>query len=123
KLGRYGFDVKSYDIGEARRTADYAPVYPASEQIPSTRLRELVRAALAEHADSFHDPLPAELELPLRRDALAAIHFPADEEQAERARRRLALDELVALQLVVAPLRHTDPVATSLPPPGEPTAP
>ena len=44
KLGRYGFDVKSYDLGEARRTADYAPVYPASEQVPSTRLRELVRA-------------------------------------------------------------------------------
>jgi ATP-dependent DNA helicase RecG len=119
KLGRYGFDVKSYDIGEARRTADHAPVYPASEQIPSTRLRELVRAALAEHAGSVHDPLPAELELPLRRDALAAIHFPADEEQAEQARQRLALDELVALQLVVARLRDTDAVATSLSQPGE----
>ena len=29
KLGRYGFDVKSYDVGEARATADFAPVYPA----------------------------------------------------------------------------------------------
>ena len=56
KLGRYGFDVKSYDIGEARRTADYAPVYPASEQIPSTRLRELVRTALAQHARRFPRP-------------------------------------------------------------------
>jgi len=89
KLGKYGFDVKSYDIGEARRTADHAPVYPASEQIPSTRLRELVRTALAQHAHSFPDPLPAELELPLRRDALAAIHFPTDEGQAEQARQRL----------------------------------
>jgi ATP-dependent DNA helicase RecG len=118
KLGKFGFDVKSYDIGEARRTADHAPVYPASEHIPSTRLRELVRAALAQHAGSFPDPLPAELELPLRRDALAAIHFPADEEQAEEARRRLALDELVALQLVVAALRDTDAVAPSLSQPG-----
>src|SRR6185503_7514624 len=53
KLGRYGFDVKSYDIGEARRTADFAPVYPAAEQIPSTRLRELVRAALEQHGRSL----------------------------------------------------------------------
>jgi RecG-like helicase len=107
KLGRYGFDVKSYDLGEARRTADYAPVYPASEQIPSTRLRELVRTALALNGSSFPDPLPAEYELPLRCDALAAIHFPLDERQAEQARRRLALDELVALQLIVARLpRH-----------------
>src|SRR2546425_319319 len=79
KLGRYGFDVKSYDIGETRKTADFAPVYPASEQIPSARLRELVRAALALYAGDLADPLPAELELPLRRDALAALHFPADE--------------------------------------------
>jgi ATP-dependent DNA helicase RecG len=119
KLGRYGFDVKSYDLGEAKRTADFAPVYPASESIPSTRLRELVRAALAQHARSFPDPLPAELELPLRRDALAALHFPIDDVQAEQARQRLALDELVALQLVVARSRNTDAVAYSLAEPGE----
>ena len=118
KLGRFGFDVKSYDIGEARKTADHAPVYPASEQIPSARLRELVRVALALHAHDFHDPLPAELDLPLQRDALAALHFPADESEAEAARRRLALDELVALQLVVARLRDTDAVAPSLARPG-----
>jgi ATP-dependent DNA helicase RecG len=118
RLGKFGFDVKSYDIGEARRTADHAPVYPASEQIPSTRLRELVRGALAQHAGSFADPLPAELELPLRRDALAAIHVPSDEGQAEEARQRLALDELVALQLVVARLRDTEAVAPSLSQPG-----
>ncbi|HEX7082729.1 MAG TPA: ATP-dependent DNA helicase RecG [Gaiellaceae bacterium] len=119
KLGRHGFDVKSYDLGEARRTADFAPVYPASEQIPSTRLRELARQALAEHATDVLDPLPAELVLPLRRDALAAIHFPVDEAQQETARRRLALDELIALQLVAARLRDTDLQAPSLGEPGE----
>ena len=49
RLGRHGFDVKSYDLGEARATADFAPVYGASEQVPSTRLRELVRSALTAH--------------------------------------------------------------------------
>ena len=119
KLGRHGFDVKSFDIGAARATADFAPVYPASEQVPSTKLRELMRAALAEHARDFPDALPAELELPLRRDALAALHFPRDEEEAELARRRLALDELLALQLVVARSRDLDAIAPSLAAPGE----
>ncbi|MGH3001325.1 MAG: ATP-dependent DNA helicase RecG, partial [Gaiellaceae bacterium] len=118
RLGRFGFDVKSYDIGEVRRTADFAPVYPAGEQIASARLRELVRTALALYARDLPDPLPAELELPLRRDALAAIHFPADDVQAEEARRRLALDELVVLQLVVGSLRDSDAVALPLPEPG-----
>jgi len=119
KLGRYGFDVKSYDIGAAKRTADHAPVYPASEQVPSTRLRELVRAALERHGRFLPDPLPAEQELPLRADALLAVHFPETGEQAEEARRRLAFDELVTLQLVVARLRRADGVAPSLAEPGE----
>src|SRR6266536_146732 len=42
KPGRYGFDVRSYDFGDATATADFAPVYPASEEIPATRLRTLV---------------------------------------------------------------------------------
>ena len=119
KLGRHGFDVKSYDVGEARATADFAPVYPASEQVPSWRLRELARAALDAHVTAVRDPLPAELELPLRRDALAAIHFPADEAEAEEARRRLAFDELLTLQLAVSRSRDDDAVAAALPAPGE----
>jgi ATP-dependent DNA helicase RecG len=119
KLSRYGFEVKSYDVGEAKRTADFAPVYPASEQIPSARLRELVRRALADSGRYLPDALPAELELPLYADALAALHFPASAEEAEAGRRRLALDELVALQIVVARLRTTDAVAPSLSLPGE----
>jgi ATP-dependent DNA helicase RecG len=118
KLGRFGFDVRSFDIGEARATADFAPVYPASEQVPSPRVRELVRAALATHRDAFLDPLPAELDLPLRRDAVEAVHFPLDEVEAETARRRLAFDELVTLQLVVARSQDDAAVAPRLPPPG-----
>src|SRR5690348_5143056 len=119
RLSRYGFEVKSYDVGETKRTADFAPVYPASEQIPSARLRELVRRALADSGRYLPDPMPAELELPLYADALAALHFPSSDEEAEAGRRRLAFDELVALQIVVARLRTTDAVAPSLSQPGE----
>jgi ATP-dependent DNA helicase RecG len=50
RLSKHGFEVKTYDLGEARATADHAPVYRASEQVPAARLRELVRGALDEHA-------------------------------------------------------------------------
>ena len=107
KPGRYGFDVKSYDLGEAggSATADFAPVYPASEQITPKRLRALVAAVLP-HAADYGDPLPAELgaaeRLPLKRDALVALHRPASEEEAETGRRRLAFDELLFLQVGIA---------------------
>jgi ATP-dependent DNA helicase RecG len=119
RLGRYGFDVKSYDLGETRATADFAPVYPASEQIPSSRVRELVRAALAEHARDVLDSLPAELGAPIRRDALSALHFPSGLAEAELARRRLALEELVTLQLAVLGSRDENAVATPLGDAGE----
>jgi ATP-dependent DNA helicase RecG len=119
RLGRHGFDVKSYDLGEARATADFAPVYAATEQLPSTSIRELVRAALAAHGRDVLDALPAELDLPLRRDAVAAVHFPFDLDEAERARERLALDELVTLQLAVLRSRDESAVAAPLGAPGE----
>jgi ATP-dependent DNA helicase RecG len=119
RLSKHGFEVKTYDLGEARATADHAPVYRASEQVTAPRLRELVRAALDSHIHDVVDPLPAELELPIRRDALAALHFPADLAQAERARRRLALDELIALQLAVLRSRVEGAVGRPLPEPGE----
>jgi len=120
RLGPHGFEVKSYDLGEARATADHAPVYGASEQVPSVRVRELVRSALALHAHDILDPLPAELDdLPIRRDAVWALHFPDQPEQAEQARRRLALDELLALQLAVHRSRNDGAVGTPLGKPGE----
>ena len=119
RLSRHGFEVRSYDLGEARATADFAPVYRASEEIPSTRLRELVRSALELHAHDVLDPLPAGEEWPIRRDALWAVHFPADLDQAEEARKRLAFDELLALQIAVLRTRVEGDPGRPLPPPGE----
>jgi ATP-dependent DNA helicase RecG len=103
--GRYGFDVRSYDIGDGDTTADFAPVYPASEEIAPKRMRTLVAAALARVAD-YGDVLPAELRdregLPLKRDALAVVHRPSSLEEAELGRRRLAFEELLLLQLGIA---------------------
>ena len=123
KPNRYGFQVESYDIGEATETADYAPVYPASEALAQKQLRALVGAAL-EQARAEGDPLPARLAvaegLPLRADALVALHRPRSLEEAEVGRRRLAFDELLVLQLALA-RRATERerlVAEALPAPG-----
>jgi len=120
--GRFGFDVKSHDVGEASATADFAPVYPASEEITPKKLRELVEAALPR---ALADPLPAALKererLPQRGDALWALHRPRSLDEAETGRRRLAFDELLVLQIGIARRRREreDEVATALGEPGE----
>jgi ATP-dependent DNA helicase RecG len=107
RQGRYGFDVRSFDIGDGEATADFAPVYPASEEITPKKLRELIGAALPR---TFADPLPAELKererLPQRADALWALHRPRSLDEAEAGRRRLAFDELLLLQIGIARRRR-----------------
>jgi len=100
--GRGEFTVRSYDLDGASETADYAPVYSASEELTVKKLRELVGLALP-FADDDWDALPAALrrhrKLPLRADALWALHRPASPDEAEAGRKRLAYDELLVLQL------------------------
>ncbi len=104
KRNRFGFQVSSYDLGEAAQTADFAPVYPATGDLAQKTLRTLTDQALGLARDGG-EPLPArirsESSLPLRADALVALHRPRSEDEAERARRRLALDELLILQLAL----------------------
>lgn len=124
KPSRYGFQVSSYDLGDASATADFAPVYPSTADLAQRQLRGIVDAALP-LVGAGGDALPAVVRaregLPLRADALHALHHPRSDEEAERARRRLALDELLTLQLALR--RRTRErerlVAAALPPPGE----
>jgi ATP-dependent DNA helicase RecG len=85
------------------------PLYPATEGITAAQLRQLVW----DHYDRFSDvvePLPAAVRaaerLPDRAAALAGVHFPDDEGEANAARERLALEELLLLQLAVAGRRR-----------------
>src|SRR5919201_3742622 len=104
RLQRRGeFLVKTFDVGERAATADFAPVYPASEELTPKKLRELVAAALPR---AVLDPLPADVKMrerfPSRGDALWGLHRPRSLEEAEIGRRRLAFDELLLLQLGIA---------------------
>jgi ATP-dependent DNA helicase RecG len=124
QLRRSEFHVRSYDLNGAAATADFAPIYPASEEVASPRIRALVERALPDAAN-LPDPLPAALRaregLPLRADAVAALHRPRSEAQGEHGRRRLAFDELLVLQVGLARLRagRAEAVAPSLGEPGE----
>ncbi len=118
------FAVRSYDLNGVSSTADFAPVYPATEEVTVKKLREVVGGAL-EYARDVVDPLPADLKastgLPGRADALVALHRPREGADGERARRRLAFDELLVLQLGLARRRQgrEEERATALGEPGE----
>ena len=124
RSNRFGFAVSSYDLEGEGETADFAPVYPATEDVSQKKLRELHAQAL-EHVRDAEERLPAALlaaeSLPLHADALAAIHRPRSLAEAETGRRRLAFEELVVLRLALARAAAEREAVSAVPldPPGE----
>ena len=80
------------------------PVHPATEGLSAAWMRRIVSSAL-ERVGSFQDPLPAPLrarrQLMSAARALRGVHFPSALEEVAPARRRLAYDELLCLQLAL----------------------
>jgi len=81
------------------------PVYPATEDLPSTLIWKIVTKALPLALPLIDDHLPeayrSPRDLPELRDAYRMQHAPAEEDETTRSRRRLAYDELLLLQLGV----------------------
>src|SRR5712692_1209302 len=116
--------IESGPAGSARAVefaTELIPIYPASKNIASWQIADAVRLALAA-VELDGDPLPAEI-----RDryglygyarALNAVHRPEDEQDKNRAVRRLKWDEAFMLQVVLAQRRRvsTEYVAQPRPP-------
>ena len=105
RANRHGFSVSSYDLDGDVETGDFAPVYPAAEDISQKKLRDLHLQAL-ELVGDLGDDLPSALlvaeRLPARADALVGVHRPRSPAEAEVGRARLAFDELLVLRLALA---------------------
>jgi len=86
------------------------PVYPATEQLPSLAIESLIHEVLPRVLPRVIDPLPEqflrERAMPLLDRSFLMAHEPENQEQYQSARRRLAYNELLLLQLGIAIRRH-----------------
>jgi len=90
---------------ELIHTGRLVPVYPLTQGLYPRQVRKWIKEAVDDYAWQLDDFLPSEiktrcqlLDLPT---AIAQIHYPDDQAMAERAKGRLAFDELFLLQLGV----------------------
>ena len=98
-----------------------APRYALTEGVQERWLRARIRTALdelAEPPDVLIEEWRDRFGLPALGVALERAHFPADPEEVEPARRRLALEEILALQVALEFARrkhrgrgHAEPLA------------
>ncbi|MSQ33621.1 MAG: ATP-dependent DNA helicase RecG, partial [Dehalococcoidia bacterium] len=103
-------------------TGRLVPIYPLTEGLAPRTMRRLMKAALDRAAPAMPETLPPALRqraglLELPR-AIQQAHFPDDQQSLEAARRRLAFDELLAVQLgVLAKRRQWQGIADAHPVP------
>ena len=121
--GRREIAVRSHEVlggrgSEGLHTHGLVPVYPATEQMPARRLRELVDLARP-LARAAPERLPAwirgRLGLPGAADALVAVHFPRSRRESRLGRRRLVVEELTVLQLGLEAVRRRQATSGSAP--------
>ncbi|MEA3249562.1 MAG: hypothetical protein U9Q03_04370, partial [Patescibacteria group bacterium] len=95
--------------GDSRVVNPYMPVYPLSSGISQHVLRRLVRNAVPA-VEALQEYLPEDIldeyDLMSLSDAVRSVHFPEMDDEREAARRRLAFDELLRLQLVMGRTRR-----------------
>ena len=106
----YGFKrmtnpyIEVLESGGANFHGMIIPVHPSTGAIKAGMMRRLVQNAL-EHTEGVLDPLPislrAKYRLMSRSSALSCIHFPHSMPEQAQARRRLAYEEVLLLELML----------------------
>lgn len=94
------------------------PIYRQTDGLTSRTIETAVRQGLAQLDDAFPDPLPEHIKstfqlcgLPF---ALKNIHSPVSQAALQQARRRLAFEELLMLQLGMSRIKHRSRRATDI---------
>lgn len=106
--GRYVFESpewEPYEEQELVHTGRLVPIYPLTAGLHQRQVRKLIKGVVDQQVDQIIDFLPPEIKehrqfMPLSR-AISQMHYPDDNKLKDRARIRLAFDELFLLQLGV----------------------
>lgn len=106
ELQATAFDLEPADAASPRFFGRILPVYPATEGLSQKDIRRTVKRALQEYGGPLASELPDEVlkteDLPSKNRALAAIHFPDNFQQIDKAAESLKFEELFYLQLLSA---------------------
>ena len=112
--GRLTFDNPEFELmgadGHGRHTGRLVPVYRLTAGLAQRSLRSLVASLVERYVDRVPEPLPDALierhGLPPLAHAMQQLHYPDDASSLAQARRRLAFDELLGIQIGVVRRRQ-----------------
>ncbi|MGL6168135.1 MAG: ATP-dependent DNA helicase RecG, partial [Fusobacteriaceae bacterium] len=87
------------------------PIYSTTKDIDQNVLRKFIKKFYIEYSDFFMENIPEELirkyKIMDRKKTLYNIHFPKNERVLEEAKRRLAIEELLVLEMGILSSRYS----------------
>ncbi len=111
--GRHVFESPQWELLEDRElvhTGRLVPLYSLTQGLKPRQVRKLMKTVVDSFSGQVEDFLPSELikrcKLLALPKAIAQAHYPEDEAAKNKARYRLAFDELFILQLGVLAKKH-----------------
>jgi ATP-dependent DNA helicase RecG len=114
-----GIEVKNpvFEIkGTEKKTGRILPIYPSTKDLTQNVIRDTVKNVFDNLEESIAEILPHDVmqkyELIDINSALKSVHFPESEEGYMKARKRLAFEELLVLQLGLMQLKNKNSQAT-----------
>ena len=103
--GKIGFSNPDWEKLEADGSGRMIPVYHSTEGLAQRSLRGAIAKVLDRYVERLEDPLPEAMRkrhhLMGLVEATKQAHYPDSEERLREAQRRLAFDELLAVQIGV----------------------
>jgi ATP-dependent DNA helicase RecG len=108
KMGKLqmGGTVFVENLGASVHTGRIIPLHRATEGVSANQIRRFIHDALKQFGADVDESLPEALVqrhgFPSRREALQHLHFPNSWADKERARKRLAFEELFVMQVALA---------------------
>lgn len=107
KVSFYGNQIQIvnpvFEKGNNEKVGKIIPIYSLTDKLTNNEMIKIMKNAIISHVNDIPEKLPADLrkELSLMpiKDAIINIHFPKSRENYIQARRRLAFEELLILQL------------------------
>ena len=92
-----------FEKGEGNRVGKIVPIYSLTDKLSNNEMVNIMRNAIRDHVKELPEVLPRylrdELGLLSVHKAIKSIHFPESKGEYLAARRRLAFEELLVLQL------------------------
>ena len=111
KIGIITMNSPVFDVGEeTKNTGKIIPIYPLTYKLSQNALRQVMENGLKAVDGHLEEIIPQkilkEYKLMGINDATMKIHFPRDFIEFKEARRRLAFEELLTMQLLLTRLKN-----------------